>query len=1111
MTQPRVLLGLANKARFLSEVLESNRIPDFNPEPTAKSAIRMDRWLQSAARGDAEAFVRRLAWSRLDETRTRGLLSENPNLDVSNHPPWVTTIESVMRAARIRTMNEPERSISSCATQGQPIAFEEILLPAITVAREELLARLHITTLDFSEPPLSNMSEAAYLRLERSLLERLSYLAARTLGREFSEFRPTGLNLAGILRIEEGKPERNFYNAFTQRLLQDGYEEFFRRYPVLAKLIASAIHAWVETSAQFIERFTSDLPILLRYFSASSEERPAISDVRIESLEPDLSDPHDGGKTVVSFSLNLGFKLVYKPKSLRLEASYYEFLGWCNSNGVPLDFALARVLDRGTYGWMEFIDNTACDDETSVERFYVRAGMLLCILYVMGATDCHYENVVARGEYPVLVDAETLLHPEARPSSGDVERERFDSVLRTGMLPQWECWQKTAVLRDASALGSTDPEGLPSPVWHQVNTDEMYLTWESLPIPSLKHRPLYRGVPVFSDNYVDQLILGFRGMALLLSEARERLLSVNGPLTIFKDLPVRFIFRPTNVYYRVLRSALSPEYLENGIDFGIELEQLAYAFLADVSQPVGWQLLFLEIESLERLDIPYFVASSGSTVFSHPSQTQGEEIFRIGSYEQALERLKRLNTETIDRQVEIIAGAFQAKRIVLHYTSQVDTSIIDKERANETEGAGEGETTEYLERTDFIDIARQLASEIESRAFPAGNNGLNWLGWSYLPDGQHIQLDLLGHSLYDGRLGVALFFAALFATTGFAKYRQTVEETLSIFDELLDTPSSTRTRRWVRNMGIGGVGGFGSVIYLLVKFSQLLAKPSILEQALRSARLVSREDIELDEHFDIINGSAGTLLALLALYDRTGERKILAIAEHCGRVLTSRRIRISKGIGAWQSRSASQPLTGFSHGAAGISYALLRLYEATRGQIYLDVAQEALSYERSTFSALQSNWPDYRTFAWNDGSRSFACSWCHGAPGITLGRLGSLRVSDNAEIRREIDLGLKKSLSALENEQLYVDHICCGNFGLIEVLLVGSPILTRPSLRLNAIRHTTNLCKRARRADSFRLLGQSGASQKFFSPTFFQGMAGIGYTLLRLSCPGVLPTILLLE
>ena len=54
----------------------------------------------------------------------------------------------------------------------------------------------------------------------------------------------------------------------------------------------------------------------------------------------------------------------------------------------------------------------------------------------------------------------------------------------------------------------------------------------------------------------------------------------------------------------------------------------------------------------------------------------------------------------------------------------------------------------------------------------------------------------------------------------------------------------------------------------------------------------------------------------------------------------------------------------------------------------------------------------------------FLVTWCHGAPGIALARLGSLSIYQTDEILQDVEV-------ALQTTQKYglqgVDHLCCGN------------------------------------------------------------------------------------
>ena len=151
--------------------------------------------------------------------------------------------------------------------------------------------------------------------------------------------------------------------------------------------------------------------------------------------------------------------------------AYFRLLDWLNVHGFPRDFRTLRVLNRGTHGWVEYVEHGPCPDLAAVGRYYERSGMLLGLLYVLEATDCHRENVIACGEHPVLIDTETLLCPRVREDTGHevdaslIANQQFTySVLRTCFLPRWEMGLQGDVL-DVSGLGDAGAEGKQTVCW----------------------------------------------------------------------------------------------------------------------------------------------------------------------------------------------------------------------------------------------------------------------------------------------------------------------------------------------------------------------------------------------------------------------------------------------------------------------------------------------------------------------------------------------------------------------------------------------------------------------------------------------------------------------
>jgi lantibiotic modifying enzyme len=197
--------------------------------------------------------------------------------------------------------------------------------------------------------------------------------------------------------------------------------------------------------------------------------------------------------------------------------------------------------------------------------------------------------------------------------------------------------------------------------------------------------------------------------------------------------------------------------------------------------------------------------------------------------------------------------------------------------------------------------------------------------------------------------------------------------------------------------------------------------------------------------FDVIGGSAGALLGLLSLYKYQQKDELLQRACWCGQHLLKQRISTADGRRAWPAFQ-SHPLTGFSHGAAGIAYALLRLGDVTGDQIWKEAAEEALAFEQSHFLPEVGNWADLRAQSEETdmhASHAFATAWCHGSAGIGLARLGGLAVLNTPQIQTDLAVALQTTQKTGLQE---VNALCCGNFGRIELLVAASQRLNQPHL-----------------------------------------------------------------
>jgi lantibiotic modifying enzyme len=129
-------------------------------------------------------------------------------------------------------------------------------------------------------------------------------------------------------------------------------------------------------------------------------------------------------------------------------------------------------------------------------------------------------------------------------------------------------------------------------------------------------------------------------------------------------------------------------------------------------------------------------------------------------------------------------------------------------------------------------------------------------------------------------------------------------------------------------------------------------------------------------------------------------------------------------------------------------------------------------------------------------------AWCHGAPGIGLGRLGALAQLDDAKVREEIDIALHTTF-----QQGFVGNhsLCHGALGNVELLLTAARLLNRPEDH-KALEHATALIVGSIEAHGYVSAVPLGVE----TPGLMVGLAGIGYELLRLAEPDKVPSVLLL-
>jgi type 2 lantibiotic biosynthesis protein LanM len=1062
------------KATFLHERALAE---DEAPRPESEAALQQAERRASAWRQmmsvDEPTLQERLSSIGLSrEGFLRLLAREERDTGGAHGEPWERLLQEVLEDQHAR---EPlPASLQAPASAGQPgLPFAGFFEPFLRLGAARLREGLAALSARYpSEQPLVGPGIEATL-LE-NLMQRLHELASRVLILE--------LNVARMMdQLSGATPRERFHDFSTVRLRQpEARAAILKEYPVLARLMATVLERWREASLEFLGHLAADRGQLAQSFLGGEE--PGV----LVAVQGGISDSHRGGRGVFLLRFSSGLRLVYKPKSLAVDVRFQQLLGWFNAQGARHPHRVLTVVDRGDHGWVEYVECTGCGSREALQRFYWRQGSFMALLHLLSAVDFHLENLIASGEHPVLVDLEALFHHRPPMEPGERARMRAwalldQSIVSVGMLPIFLYGREGRAGLDMSGLGGEPGQLSPQRLATVEDpwSDTMRVVRRQGVMPGSNNRPRLGDEAVEPSDFIEDIVQGFQETYALLRHGREAL---EPRLRAFGQVEVRFIARATQRYALLLQESHHPDFLRDGLERDKVLDHL---WAEAGAQPALRQLVPFEHADLRLGDIPFFTARPGER---HLWSSTGEclrDYFARDSLSAVLQRLERMDEQGCATQVDFIRKAM----VSLDKGKVAPRAISPPEQAEALPEA----TPEQC-----LAAAVSIGEELMGKAV-RGSRDATWIGLN-LEDLRQWRWSLspVGTDVYEGTGGMALFFAYLAQRTGRADFEALARAALESVRERWREPERGG------GPGVGVFVGRGAAVYVLGHLASLWNEPVLMDEVL-SGLPALEPLIDADTRLDLLSGSAGLAVALLGLHRKTGDARLLRAAKRCGDRLMATALPMGEGAVGWKGEVGTQPLAGLSHGVAGISWALLELADAVGDERYAVLARQGLAYERKLFVPERGNWKDLRapgsTVSGTQGH--FMAMWCHGAAGIALGRLRSLRYMDGPQVRAE----LTTALETTQRSGFGGNHcLCHGDVGNLEVLHLAGEALGEPRWTRTALRRACFVLRQAREG-GWRC-GLPGGSE---SPGMLMGLAGIGHGLLRLSSPALVPSVLSLE
>lgn len=1029
------------------------------------------KWLLTLDADSNKAFLeKRLDWDKLSLSRILSFAGEyKPESDRCSAGEWAELFKEIKEV--IQTLIPVKLEDLS---ENDPRPFVDLFLPFAYWGEHTIrqIIREYSPSLRFSDQALRDIVD--------SLITQLVEVSEQILWHEFNKLRDIATVFKMHLECEAASTNecpKEFYLKFVSEILQSEFDALFESYPGLEVITSLVVRRWKDFAIEVILRLNNDKAAIAQWAGFANIEC-------INNLEYGLSDPHRGRKSVIKIlaaflscdGSRTAKPFLYKPKDMHLELQYNKIIDLICEDSLLAPLKNVRILLREAYGYAEFIDHKLPKDTNDLSSFYFNSGRLISILYLLGCTDCHFENLIAHTDQLVLVDTETLLEPLVSSNSGEGLSGLGDSVLKIGILPHWIFIGDDRLAIDISALGIEPPETqmVFRRGWIKLNSDLMLQgkVHENVDLP--KCLPVGIGATNPIIIHIDQICKGFERQSQEIILHRKKWLHL---LDEFRGKARRIVLRPTRIYGALAFEMFGPQNLRSRLDMSLVLEKLAITYLASSeTRPASWPVFHAEVSAMLEADIPLFIhAVDGQSIQTSNGDDTGMPIFRSG-FDLAKQRLLDLDTNEITLQSAIIRGAIQAR---LLRTSNIADEVLPAE----TQFTGK----ETGGRTEDKCIPLMIASRLLELSIRNKQGSVDWLGMNLHDDGDRFSFGSVGLNLYGGTIGIACFLQEVVSEYS-NKYphgtdkRQVIERCSVAVQDVLDPIASflhlateSDLRRWWRDQPLGIAGSGGILLGL-----QLLHQHELVDRLLIG---LTPERLHSDKQYDIISGSAGLAGALLAT---TKSSRTDELIWEAGNVL-------NKHVGECLATKEFVGLLGFAHGAGGLAAALAQIAKRTGDEAFIHSSKMLIRFERSGYDCQHKNWPDLRS-----GVKNFMTSWCSGAAGVALSRHIMFETDAlDDHFLAEILVGLETTALA---SHLHRDHICCGSLGsavIMEMLLDSYSTDSVRRLLTKAINvlHQEVGARVSEHGIDLRCFGSSKGS--IVLPGLFTGLSGMGLASLR--------------
>ena len=749
------------------------------------------------------------------------------------------------------------------------------------------------------------------------------------------------MNIANLTENKNKEQANGYLNRFSQRFRKkEECQQFFDKYPVIFRMVSERIRFWLDTSTELLKRLETD--------RVEIETHTGISRSSALKSVTQSGDTHCGGRSVTVLQFVDDSCLIYKPRSVDLEYGFQEYLRFFNSNEGSLNLKTIKVLPRIGYGWIEFVKYQELSSKEDGKLFYQRLGLILAITYSINGVDIFFENLIASGPDPVVIDCEAMFHTFIEPNDDrspvkSLQRELNKSVIGIGILPQPGIGASDTAVFDVTVMGARVDAKAPYTVMGMENFGHASMRFTEIPgwIPENRAG----SADDFSRAEKGHWVLKGLEIGLSIIHTNIEIITAKGGIvdSCFKNSIRRLIVRDTKIYGSLQQDETHPDLTRDQLDREWYWDNL-WSELSD--RPVLSLFINSEISQTRQGDIPYFYGSINSL-----EVTGGDgSTISLASYisnsplTAAKQKLRKLTSLDIARQLRFAATTLGLDNILGLTQPKFDPAAAR------------------------IDNALTVGEHVITRLTECGC--YKWCDTSTNPAPKARDVDAVAvvpsdPFMYDGMAGVAMFLNDL----GLSRKRNdlielSVELANAIIIELAESA----------NHPISGFCGLGSVVYVLNRCQSRNKDFEIFNKDIERIIASIRRKLSNELRMDFLLGISGTGLSILPYAKRTA-------SDDASKIITKiyeRLLQLECEIfSAKEPPMGMEYLRGLSHGISGLALAIYRIGEFLNDKDAHLRAARLIRHEAHLVA--ESGWTDSHKFAGEP-----LVGWCHGSAGILL-------------------------------------------------------------------------------------------------------------------------------